>query len=47
MSLSPPDTRFSLILRLRDVADHAAWDEVLEVYGPLVFRCAKQRGLQV
>lgn len=46
MSLSPPDTRFSLILRLRDVADHAAWDEVLEVYGPLVFRCAKQRGLQ-
>lgn len=46
MSLSPPDTRFSLILRLRDVADHAAWDEILEVYGPLVFRCARQRGLQ-
>jgi RNA polymerase sigma-70 factor (ECF subfamily) len=46
MSLSPPDTRYSLILRLRDVADHAGWDEVLEVYGSLVFRCARRRGLQ-
>jgi RNA polymerase sigma-70 factor (ECF subfamily) len=35
-----------LILRLRDAADVAAWDEVIAIYGPLVFRMAQQQGLQ-
>ena len=43
---SPPETRASLILRLRDAADAAAWDEVMAVYGPLVFRMAQRQGLQ-
>jgi RNA polymerase sigma-70 factor (ECF subfamily) len=43
---SPPETRASLILRLRDAADVAAWDEVVAVYGPLVFRMAQKQGLQ-
>lgn len=46
MPTSPPETRASLLLRLRDAADVAAWNEVVEVYGPLVFRMAKQQGLQ-
>ena len=43
---SPPETRASLILRLRDAADVAAWDEVVAIYGPLVFRMAQRQGLQ-
>jgi RNA polymerase sigma-70 factor (ECF subfamily) len=46
MPPSPPETRASLILRLRNPADVAAWDEVVSVYGPLVFRMARRRGLQ-
>ena len=46
MSPSPPDTRASLILRLRDAADMAAWDEVVAIYAPLVFRMAQRQGLQ-
>jgi RNA polymerase sigma factor (sigma-70 family) len=40
-----PDTRASLILRLPDAADAAAWDEFTAVYAPLVYRLARQRGL--
>ena len=43
---SPPETRASLILRLKDAADVAAWDEVAAIYGPLVFRMAVRQGLQ-
>jgi len=43
---SPPETRASLILRLRDAADVAAWDEVVAIYGPLVYRMAQRQGLQ-
>lgn len=43
---SPPETRASLILRLKDAADVAAWDEVVAIYGPLVFRMAQRQGLQ-
>lgn len=43
---SPPATRPSLILRLPDAADSAAWEEVVQVYGPLVFRLARKQGLQ-
>lgn len=43
---SPPDTRASLILRLPDAANVAAWDEFVAIYGPLVFRMARRQGLQ-
>ena len=43
---SPPETRASLILRLPDAADVAAWDELVAIYGPLVFRLAVRQGLQ-
>ncbi len=43
---SPPETRASLILRLPDPADVAAWDELVCIYGPLVFRLARRQGLQ-
>ena len=46
MHPSPPDTRASLILRLRDAADVVAWDEFTEIYGPVVFRLATRHGLQ-
>lgn len=43
---SPPETRASLILRLPDAADVAAWDEVVAIYGPLVYRMGQRQGLQ-
>jgi RNA polymerase sigma factor (sigma-70 family) len=41
-----PSTRVSLLIRLRDPADEAAWAEFTEIYGPLVHRLARRRGLQ-
>jgi RNA polymerase sigma-70 factor (ECF subfamily) len=41
-----PTTRPSLLIRLRDPADEQAWAEFLDVYGPLVRRLARNRGLQ-
>lgn len=46
MTSSPPETRASLILRLPNARDAAAWDEVVSVYGPLVYRLARRKGLQ-
>jgi RNA polymerase sigma factor (sigma-70 family) len=44
--LMEPTTRPSLILRLRDRDDEAAWAEFAEMYGPLIHRVARQKGLQ-
>jgi RNA polymerase sigma factor (sigma-70 family) len=41
-----PTTRPSLVLRLRDPADGAAWAEFVELYEPLVYRLARAKGLQ-
>ena len=41
-----PDTRESLILRLPDRGDIAAWDEFAAIYQPLVYRLARAKGLQ-
>jgi RNA polymerase sigma-70 factor (ECF subfamily) len=41
-----PDTRASLILRLPDANDVAAWDEFVAIYQPLVLRLAKRKGFQ-
>ena len=41
-----PETSESLILRVKDPADAAAWSAFLEIYRPVVFRLALSRGLQ-
>ena len=46
MPQSLPETRASLILRLQNADDVVAWDEFAELYGPVVFRAARRRGLQ-
>lgn len=46
MHPSPPETRASLILRLQDAEDVAAWDEFMEIYSPVIFRVAVRRGFQ-
>ncbi len=41
-----PETRESLLLRIRDSADAAAWDRFVATYRPAVYRLARRRGLQ-
>jgi RNA polymerase sigma-70 factor (ECF subfamily) len=41
-----PHTRPSLLVRLRDTADHEAWCQLVELYAPLVYRFLRRRGLQ-
>lgn len=41
-----PDTSQSLIARVKDLTDAAAWAEFLAIYQPVVFRMALRRGLQ-
>src|SRR5262249_7743830 len=41
-----PPTRASLLLRLRDSRDEAAWKEFIDLYGPLVYGYARKQGLQ-
>jgi RNA polymerase sigma-70 factor (ECF subfamily) len=41
-----PTTRRSLVLRLRNSHDEAAWAEFVEIYEPLVYRLARSKGLQ-
>jgi len=38
-------TRQSLIIRLRNPRDSQAWEEFYTIYGPLVFRYARRKGL--
>ena len=41
-----PPTRYSLLLRIQDPRDQAAWAEFVAIYEPLVYRLARQKGLQ-
>ena len=41
-----PETRESLLIRVRDPADVAAWQEFVAVYRPMIYRLARRRGLQ-
>jgi RNA polymerase sigma-70 factor (ECF subfamily) len=41
-----PATRPSLLVRIRDPQDERAWAEFLEIYTPLVYRVARQKGFQ-
>lgn len=46
MHSSLPDTRASLIQRLPDAADAMAWNEVIDIYSPLIRRLAVSHGMQ-
>ena len=41
-----PRTRASLLVRIRDRHDQAAWAEFVEIYEPVLYRLARQRGFQ-
>jgi len=41
-----PSTQYSLIVKLRDPADAKAWEEFVAIYEPLVYRLARNKGLQ-
>jgi RNA polymerase sigma-70 factor (ECF subfamily) len=43
---STPETRASLLIRVRDPADRAAWEEFVEIYRPVILRLARQKGMQ-
>ncbi|MFO0941191.1 MAG: sigma-70 family RNA polymerase sigma factor [Pirellulales bacterium] len=40
------ETRNSLIMRLHDQRDIAAWDQFVTIYGPLILRLARSKGFQ-
>ena len=42
----PPLTRVTLLARIRDGQDGDAWREFVQIYGPVVYRFARNRGLQ-
>lgn len=41
-----PHTRASLLLRLKNRDDEAAWEEFVEIYQPILYRMARSRGHQ-
>ncbi|MFM8222274.1 MAG: sigma factor, partial [Planctomycetaceae bacterium] len=41
----PPETRDSLIRRLQDGGDNAAWDEFASIYRPIIVRIALRKHL--
>ena len=41
-----PLTRASLLVQIRDGSNHAAWQEFVNLYGPVVYGFARKRGLQ-
>src|SRR5207253_8313437 len=43
---TPPHTRPSLLLRIRDAEDREAWTQFIDVYAPLVYRLTRRYGLQ-
>jgi len=44
--MTDPFTRNSLLVRLQDADDVAAWEEFSEIYGPVIYRVALAKGLQ-
>ena len=46
MNSTDTTTRASLILRLQNGEDVAAWDEFTSIYAPVIFRVATSRGFQ-
>jgi RNA polymerase sigma-70 factor (ECF subfamily) len=44
--IESPDTRASLLVRIRDGGDTEAWQEFVQRYAPVVYGFARRRGLQ-
>ena len=43
--LSFPETRHSLLVRLKDPRDQAAWGTFVVAYRPVIYRMARRRGI--
>ncbi len=41
-----PETRESLLVRVRSPADREAWDQFVFIYRPVIYRLARHRGMQ-
>ena len=41
-----PETRESLLVRVKDPRDYEAWSQFVAVYRPVIYRLARKRGLQ-
>jgi RNA polymerase sigma-70 factor (ECF subfamily) len=41
-----PETRPSLLVRLKDRADQEAWHEFTDIYQPVIYRLARRKGMQ-
>jgi RNA polymerase sigma-70 factor, ECF subfamily len=41
-----PETRESLLLQIRSPANREAWDQFVVIYRPMVYRLARQKGMQ-
>lgn len=41
-----PETSESLIVRVRDPSNQAAWDQFEQLYRPVIFRIARAKGMQ-
>lgn len=44
--MAEPETRASLMLRLRDPGDQLAWSQFVAIYEPFVLKIMRRRGLQ-
>ncbi|MEZ6125681.1 MAG: sigma-70 family RNA polymerase sigma factor [Planctomycetaceae bacterium] len=44
--MTSPETRTSLLLRIRDPEDRDAWDQFSDIYRPVICRVARLKGLQ-
>ena len=42
----PHETRASLLVRIRDQRDGAAWSQFVEIYSPLIYGFGRKHGLQ-
>ena len=43
---SPPTTRYTLLARLGQPSDEQAWQELIAIYEPFIYRLARRRGFQ-
>jgi RNA polymerase sigma factor (sigma-70 family) len=41
-----PETSSSLLVRIRDAGDRDAWRQFVDLYGPVIYRYARKRGMQ-
>ncbi|MCA9138418.1 MAG: sigma-70 family RNA polymerase sigma factor [Planctomycetales bacterium] len=41
-----PETKSDLLLRIRSAEDRDAWDQFVSMYRPVIYRMARQHGLQ-